>query len=76
MWLRSNPRPAVAGTAVVALAVATAFAALWAGGGPAWAWWTVAVAAAAGGVIAAALVVTASLPRLERRGSRLRVRFR
>lgn len=75
VWLRSNPRPAVAGTAVVALALAAAVAALWAGGGPAWAWWTVAVAAAAGGVIAAALVVTASLPRLERRGSRLRVRL-
>lgn len=75
VWLRSNPRPAVAGAAVVALAVAVAVAVLRAGGGPVWVWWAVAVAAAAGGAIAVALVMTASLPRLVRRGNRLRVRL-
>lgn len=75
VWLRSNPRPAVAGAAVIALAVAVAVALLWAGGGPAWTWWAAAVAAAAGGVIVAAILVTASLPRLVRQGDRLRVRL-
>ena len=75
VWLRSNPRPAVAGAAVVALAVALAVAVLRAGGGPVWIRWGVAVAAAAGGAIAVALVMTASLPRLVRRGNRLRVRL-
>ena len=75
VWLRSNPRPAVAGAAVVALAVALAVAVLRAGGGPVWIRWGVAVAAAAGGAIAVALVMTASLPRLVRQGNRLRVRL-
>jgi len=75
VWLRGNPRPAVAGAALVALAVAVSVAVLWVGGGPAWASWAVAVAAAAGGAIAVALLVTASLPRLVRRGNRLRVRL-
>lgn len=75
VWLRGNPRPAVAGAALVALAVAVAVAVLWGGGGPVWAWWAVAAAAAAGGAIAVALLVTAWLPRLVRRGNRLRVRL-
>jgi len=75
VWLRGNPRPAVAGAALVALAVSVAVAVLWAGGCSVWAWWAVAGAAAAGGAIAVALLVTAWLPRLVRRGNRLRVRL-
>lgn len=75
VWLRGNRRPAVAGGVLVALAVAIAFAVLWAGGCPAWGWWAAAVAAAAGGAIAVALLVTASLPRLVRQGNRLLVRL-
>ena len=75
VWLRSNPRPAVAGGAVVVLAVAVAVAVLWVVGGPRWCWWAVALAGAASVPIVAALVVTASLPRLGRQGNRLRVRL-
>lgn len=75
MWLRSNPRPAVAGAAVVALAGAVAAAALWVAGGPPWRWWALAAAGVAGGAIALALVVVAALPRLVRRGGMLRVRL-
>jgi hypothetical protein len=60
VWLRSNPRPAVAGAVVVALAGAVAAATLWVAGGPAWGWWA---------------LVAASLPRLVRRGGMLRVRL-
>ena len=75
MWLRSNPRPAVAGAVVVALAGAAAAAALWVAGGPAWGWWSLAAAGVAGGAVAAALVVAASRPRLVRQGHVLRVRL-
>lgn len=75
VWLRSNPRPAVAGAAVAGLAMAMVVAVLWTVGGPGWCWWAVALAAAASVPIVAALVVTASLPRLVRQGNRLRVRL-
>jgi hypothetical protein len=75
VWLRSNPRPAVAGAVVVALAGAVAAATLWVAGGPAWRWWALAAAGVAGGAVAMALVVAASLPRLVRRGGMLRVRL-
>ena len=75
MWLRSNARPAVAGAVVVSLAVAAAAVALRASGGPAWSWWALAAVGAVACAVTTALVVTASLPRLVRRGHVLRMRL-
>ena len=75
VWLRSNPRPALAGAVAVAVALAVAAVALRASGGPTWGWWALAAAGAAGGALATALVVTAALPRLVRQGDVLRVRL-
>lgn len=73
VWLRGNPRPMIA-VAVIACVAAVALA--WAGLVIELPWLT-AVAVSAGGVVASAsilLAATAALPRIERRGSDLRLR--
>lgn len=75
VWLRSNPRPAV--VAVVATCLATLLlvgGVRAAGGGP----WAVLGAAVVGGLAVAVvcgLLLAAWLPRLERRGPRMRIRL-
>ena len=75
VWLRGNPRPAVAGAAVFLVGLGAAGVAFRLSGWPAWAGWTLAAAAAAGGLVVAALVAVAALPRLVRRGAALRIRL-
>jgi hypothetical protein len=75
VWLRGNPRPALAAAVVFALAASGTLAAVALGGGAAWLVRAVAAAAVVGGLIAALLVVAASQPRLVRRGDVLRVRL-
>ena len=75
VWLRGNVRPAV-GLACLAVGVfASGLALMLACGPPAWTMWLAAAVAITVAAIAALLVWSASRPRLERRGTVLRLRL-
>lgn len=75
VWLRGNVRPAVGLAALAVGALAAGFAVLLACGLPAWIIWLAAAVAINVAAIAALLVWSASRPRLERRGTVLRLRL-
>lgn len=75
VWLRGNPRPAAVGAAVCVLAGVAAVAVAWASGEPPRALGVLAAAAAVGVAFAVGLLAAAAVPRLERRGGRVRIRL-
>ncbi|MFM8986098.1 MAG: hypothetical protein ACKONH_08595 [Planctomycetia bacterium] len=75
VWLRSNPRPAVVGLAVCALAAVAAVAVARASGAPPWVAWTLGAAGAVVVGLTGGLLAAAAAPRLERRGGAVRIRL-